>query len=812
MEFIGEHLLPGRLGHFCAVLCFAASLVAMVSFFKATRTDIPDDKAAWLRLARIAFLTDIVAVLVVVATIFFILTHHDYEYYYAWNHSSNEMQQRFLFAAFWESSEGSFLLWTFWNCVLGLVLMARAGKWQAPVMTVLSFTQFCLASMILGIYFFQAKLGTNPFILMREFENGAPMFQDPHYMQSAVMQDGRGLNPLLQNYWMVIHPPVLFLGFASTIVPFAYAASALWTKSYKDWIKPALPWALFSAAVLGTGVMMGAAWAYESLTFGGFWAWDPVENASMVPWLVMICGIHTAVAFKHTGHSLRITFAFFLLSFLLILYSTFLTRSGILGDTSVHSFTDLGMNTQLVLFLAVFVIPATVLFVVRYKVIPTVVKEEAVDAREFWMFVGSLLLFLAALYIIALTSIPVYNKLFGQRVAPPEDGLYVYNKVMVLVVVVIGILIAVTQYLKYKNTGAPYFWKKIGLPTIAALALSGLLLGFGHFDYLKYGEGYLIAIYVALAAAVYAVVANAGYIWVGLRGKMKAAGASVAHVGFGLMLMGILISTSKKKVISENTSGIAIPGLTDAKGKPEDPYENLTLVKGTDFRMGDYRVAYTGDSAGGPKDAKDYFRLHFTRAEPKEDFVIYPDAFINPKGDEGGILANPAAKHYFDRDIFIYLTSLPNRSATEDTTTFRDHSLKPGDTLFYSSGLMVLNRIVLGTDGREGIDVAPGDSVITADVTVHARDSALYKARPAMLIRQGRLTFYPDTVMAQGLVLRFTGASAKGLTLGVRESNSVLDFVTIKAYIFPFINLLWLGTLVMVTGLVMSVVRRVRRG
>ncbi|MDV7399460.1 cytochrome c biogenesis protein CcsA, partial [Arthrospira platensis SPKY1] len=98
---------------------------------------------------------------------------------------------------------------------------------------------------------------------------------------------GSGLNPLLQNYWMTIHPPTLFLGFASTAIPFAYAIAGLWTKEHQAWLKPALPWALFSGAILGTGILMGGAWAYEALSFGGYWAWDPVENMSLVPWLIL---------------------------------------------------------------------------------------------------------------------------------------------------------------------------------------------------------------------------------------------------------------------------------------------------------------------------------------------------------------------------------------------------------------------------------------------------------------------------------------------------------------------------------------------
>ena len=201
----------------------------------------------------------------------------------------------------------------------------------------------------------------------------------PDYMLS--IKDGNDLNPLFQNYWMVIHPPVLFMGFASTIVPFAFAIAGLWKKKFGEWTKPALPWALFSAAVFGVGIMMGAMWAYESLTFGGYWAWDPVENASLVPWLVLISGIHTLLIYKHTGHSLRATHLFFILVFGFILYSTFLTRSGYSGGNFSTCFYFGSGNelafTDLLLALAIAFVPAFVLFFNRYKDIPAIQKEES---------------------------------------------------------------------------------------------------------------------------------------------------------------------------------------------------------------------------------------------------------------------------------------------------------------------------------------------------------------------------------------------------------------------------------------------------
>ena len=214
--------------------------------------------------------------------------------------------------------------------------------------------------------------------------------------------------------------------------------------------------------------MMGAAWAYESLTFGGYWAWDPVENASMVPWLVLVAGIHTMLIFKHTGHSVKASYFFLVLSFLLVLYSTFLTRTGVLGDTSVHSFTGEGKSLywHLILMMITFAVIPLVLYIRNRKGIPVIVKEESMQSREFWMFVGSLLFFVSAVYIIVLTSLPFINGIFGTNWAIGQDVEYVYNRVMILVAFVLGMLTAITQYLKYKDTPRKYFMGKILKPTI----------------------------------------------------------------------------------------------------------------------------------------------------------------------------------------------------------------------------------------------------------------------------------------------------------------------------------------------------------
>ena len=801
MDYTGEHLMPGFLGHFFITLSFVASLVATLSYFKVVQTSSETDKASWKKLARASFLIEVLSVFAIFGILFYIIYNHLFEYKYAWQHSSRSLEVKYLLSCFWEGQEGSFLLWSMWHCILGCLLIRTGRQWEAPVMTVVSFAQFCLATMIAGLYFFNWRLGSNPFVLLRN-EMDAPIFSQPNYL--SFIKDGNDLNPLLQNYWMVIHPPVLFLGFASTIIPFAFAIAGLWTKKFGEWVKPALPWALFSAAVLGTGIMMGGAWAYESLNFGGYWAWDPVENASLVPWLTLVGGIHAMLIYKHTGHSLRATHFLLLIAFSLVLYSTFLTRSGVLGDTSVHAFTDLGMNFQLLAFLFVFLIPTFILYSNRYKEIPHIVKEEQTSSREFWMFIGSLIFFLTALFITIATSLPVINKIFGSNFTMGEDVVFAYNRVIIFVAIIIGILTAVTQYLKYKQTDVNFIRKKITWPTIIAIIASTLVLSFANLNYREHGNGFLGAIWFAMVCSIYAVIANTAYIWVGVKGKLLLSGGSIAHLGFGLLLVGILISSSKKEVLSWNTSGIFVPLGENSK---ERPGENLTLVRGVPTTMGNYNVTYERDSVH-PKKPLWYYELLFKSKSGNEQFVLKPNAFVNYKGNQG-LMANPDAKHYWDHDIFTYITSLPDPEKNKDTASFKPKSLKKGDTAFYSNGFYVLENVIAKDNIPTG-GLSPTDKVFMATVKVYSKNNTSYVSQPLLIDKSENLFPVQDTVMSENLIFRLDRVDSDKIQLGVKESNSVMHYITLKAYKFPFINLVWAGVIIMVTGIAISIVRRVQ--
>jgi len=463
------------------------------------------------------------------------------------------------------------------------------------------------------------------------------------------------------------------------------------------------------------------------------------------------------------------------------------------------------MTLQLILFVLVFFIPAMVLFFMRYKSIPAINKEESTYSREFWMFIGSLVLFLASLIITAKTSVPVYNKITGSNIAPAEDPVFAYNQIQIFVAIILGLLTATVQYFKYKETSNSYFGKKIWLPTLIALIISIAISVFGNIDFTKKGIGFLGAIHVAIFAAVYSVVANAAYIFIVLKGKIKIAGASVAHIGFGLVLLGILISSSKKDVLSKNTTGIAV----FKKDKNEDPAENITLFKGLPTDMGRYMVTYVSDSFN-TQERKRFFQIDFKSKDGKDQFQLYPDLIKGNKGMEG-YSANPSSQHYWYKDIFVYISAFEENTKT-DTSTYHNKELKVGDTVFYSNGLMILNKVSKNPEEQKS-RYAPDELSVFLDFTVISKDGRRYSAAPGVAIKGQTLRELPDTVKSQSIAIRFnkiTDQNTGKFEIGIRESTAISDLITLKVYEFPMINVLWIGIVVMTIGFGMAIYQRLK--
>ncbi|RYZ55777.1 MAG: hypothetical protein EOP49_02155, partial [Sphingobacteriales bacterium] len=751
-QFLNENLRPGQLGHFFVIIAFVGSLFSAFTYFKAARTELksPDDSRGWLILGRNGFIIHTAAVLGVFLALYYIIANHLFEYNYAFQHSSKALPMKYLLSCFWEGQEGSFMLWAFWHSLLGLVVMKTAGQMESRVMTVVSIVQLALATMLLGFHFGDSiKVGTTPFLLLRHAMQDAPIFSQANYM--SFIQDGNGLNPLLQNYWMVIHPPVLFLGFASTMIPFAYAIAALWKGEYQTWIKPTWVWSLFAAAFLGVGIMMGGAWAYESLTFGGYWAWDPVENASLVPWLTLIAGLHTLIIFKVTRRSLPITFILLCLTYVLIWYSTFLTRTGVLGDTSVHAFTGEGKSLywHLIVVLMVLLISIGLMIGYRWKSMPRVAGEEATGSREFWMFIGSFVLLLSAIQISISTSIPVWAPLAkwltGKDIAPPLEPVQHYNSIQVWVAIIIGGLTASVLYLKFKQTDMKTAWRRLLKTAALSLVLTVAIALLQKINVIQY--------VLLLFVSVFAIVATINYALV-IQKQLKKMGAAISHLGFGLVLLGILLSSFNKEVISFNTLGVMLDfGKKTAAENAKESAENVILYKDVPVVIGEYWATYQGDSLSS-SDPRTFYKVRYERKDTAsgkvlEAFTLYPDAFVNPKGQEG-LIANPASKHYLHKDIFTYVTSVVDPTKKTNPDEYKSYTVKKGDSVFLSNGFIVFE------DFEDATYSNAGNIKVKARLSVFDLKGKVGEMRPVYAIQNNAEQAYEeDSIGAMSIHARF---------------------------------------------------------
>lgn len=763
IQYIGEHLLPGRLGHFFVVLALVSALLSMLSFRKSV---LLPEESSWKRLARISWGIHALSILTIIGLLFYVMVNQMYEYNYAWHHVSDDLPMKYIFSAFWEGQEGSFLLWMFWHVVLGSVVIWTAKRWESGVMTWLSLVQIILVSMIAGIYFADDfRMGSSPFLLLRDTMQ-APIFSNPNYLS---LIEGNGLNPLLQNYWMTIHPPTLFLGFASVTIPFCFAMTGLWEKDHTAWLKPAMPWTLFSAGILGLGILMGGAWAYEALSFGGYWAWDPVENMSLVPWLVLLAAMHANFIARHTGLSIKTTYIFYILSFLLVVYSTFLTRSGILGDESVHAFTEMGLEWQLVGFIVIFFGLGTYFLWSRNSGIPVVHQEEKIQSREFWMFVGSMVLVFASVLITFTTSIPVWNKLidlYGSIMnkgdmtpyhkAMPLDPVDHHNRFQLWNAVLVALLSSAAQVLRFNamgwDTHRSKFIRHMAISAVGSAVLTYLLSLWINLPSWQY--------IILLAAASFGIISNIDYVISFGRRTLPAMASALSHGGFAIMLIGIMASGLNKRIISENR--FAQEGLAEGLNTGE----NAFLIRNMPMFMNDYWVTYKSDTLTG---LTRYYEIEFVKTNEKGDtiehFTTHPDILYNRQLTKVAT-ANPNTKRYLDRDIFTYVAGLPpevqdraNLKQVDSMLHYNLRYLAPGDTARFGGYTVRLDSIMLGSLNKE-YEPEEDDLVLSGILTISdstgTQNTRIY---PTLIVRKGLLYSLSDQINAYGLRSRLRAAS-----------------------------------------------------
>jgi cytochrome c-type biogenesis protein CcmF len=836
-----EDNFHGLLGHFFIILSFVSALAVAWAYYR--QSNIKNDNNSWLGFARITYGVHVAAVIAVIFILFFITAKHKFQYHYVWNYSSRSLPGQYILSSFWHGQEGSFLLWIFWNAVLGLIVIKISNKkWEAPVMTIFAIVQVFLCSMLLGVVLpgIDLKIGSSPFLLLKEAMPELPVWQ---MNANFVPEDGKGMNPLLQNYWMVIHPPTLFLGFATTLVPFSYMIAGLWQGKYSEWIKPSLAWSIVSALILGIGILMGAYWAYETLNFGGYWNWDPVENAVYVPWLVMVAAIHTQIANRNSGTAIKASIILIISQFILILYSTFLTRSGILGNASVHSFTDLGLSGQLLIYMFTFVAISVAICVYHWKKIPTDTREYDSYSREFWIFMGATVLCLAAFQVIFTTSIPVFNKIaeslgFVSNMALPADPIAHYSKFQLWAFIIIAILTGIGQYVWWGRLKKLGWFKAFVNTALTAFILTAIIINVEHVYNIEYG--------LLLFAGLFSIIGNGTIIFNMLKGNYKLSGGAVTHIGVALMLLGVLFSAGYSKVVSLNASGLTISNKDEAftKNNDKENKENISLWQNVPQKMAEYTLTYKGmrmkarsmpnylkpnqieviegdfraiameDLTAEGKvyyktgdtleifDENRYYEIDF-RDDKGKITTLYPRFQLNK---QMGNVSSPALKHKFSSDIYTYVSLAPNLEEREWSKT-EQKAVSVQDTFFINDYVAQLQGIQRITSVKD-VQLGPNDVAVKAVVKVMGPNFREYMLEPTYIIKDGLVAMPPFENEELGIRIRLSKIDPQTGLFSFAINTTQRDYVVIKALEKPWINLLWIGTGILVIGMLMAAVRR----
>ena len=817
------HYFEGQLGHLFVIIAFVSSLTSAVAFFKGKNKE-----QSWVKLGEFLFYIHVLAVLGVMIILLYIINQNYFEYHYVFRHSSKLLPIYYKISCLWEGQEGSFLLWIFWNALLGIVIIRTNKFWKAPVMWLVAVNQLFLTSMILGVVVFEFKIGSSPFMLLRDVLD-APIFNvNPNF----IPDDGNGLNPLLQNYWMVIHPPTLFLGFSAAFIPFAYCMSGLLMNKKTEWIRPTLPWAQFAATILGIGILMGAYWAYETLNFGGYWNWDPVENAIYVPWLILIASIHVMIAYKKSQAALRISWILTIASFILILYATFLTRSGILGTSSVHSFTDLGLSGQLLVYLLSFLVFSIFLIIKKWNSIEVVNKQISFYSREFWVFFGVAVLCFMSFQVLVNTSIPVYNQIasligFELNMAPAVDTHKAYSMPQLILSVFLLIMSGTGQFFWWKKMDKKKFKSAITIPVLLSLVLSTLIIVIGKITAPEY--------VFLLIASIYSVVANTSILISVANSNITFSAGSIAHIGIALMLIGILSSSGYSNILSKNYTSMVW-----SKEFPEEVNrDNLLLFINEPRQMHQYSMTYKGirkltkekgyidqnkliftsnplkvverqgdiyDTLTLINSENSYFEVKYVDQSNGKKFTLYPRVQINNKMDM--IVYSPDIKKNLSADIYTHVRTFPDPEQEADWSKAVEIKVKIGDTFFINDYVATLEKIQ-PINTIEGVPIDENDIAVKAIVNVQG-EYKNYISEPIFIIKskESLAGSIEDHVYDLALKLSIKNIIPDEDAIIFNMQSTQKDWIIMEAVKKPWINILWLGTFLLILGLVIAMIRR----
>lgn len=516
------------------------------------------------------------------ATLFVAILGDDFSVAYVISYSSIDLPLLYKFSAFWAGQQGSFLLWLAIHACVG-ILLVRSGRMTAA--------------------------GRSIYHLLTAMLTVLVLIKSPFVPADVIVFDGHGMNPLLQDPWMAVHPPIIFAGYALLAVPFVYSIESMIKNPMDgDFLIPMRRWTLIAWAFLGAGIFIGGYWAYKVLGWGGYWGWDPVENSSLVPWLLACVLLHLIAVARERCGALYLVHLAAIFSYAFVLYGTFLTRSGILGDFSVHSFAGSEIGLYIALANAVVLLFGLGILTVRIERLPKGAVYEQHRSRDFFVLLGMLLIVFIVAIVFFGMSMPLISGLLGESAAV-DTNYYVRTSLPIAVPLVLLMALGVLL---------PYGSGRIARPVwIFVISVGGGILAglVGATDILSV----LLSTFAVLAVAA-AIEA--------FRRQQIGLGGMVAHVGAGLAFLAFILSGTG----SQTTTVILIPD------EPQEVYGHTIIYRGQMFAESGNEKSYRYEVDGVLYEAVTKLRANGEDAarEPAIARSIVGDLYIAPSPTSGG--------------------------------------------------------------------------------------------------------------------------------------------------------------------------------
>lgn len=680
-----------------------------------------------------------------------------FQFAYVFSHSDKAAPLAYKIAGVWGGQEGSFLLWAVSALLFGLIAAPKTGIYRRWF--TISYAGFLATLAAILAY-------ESPFKL--NLIEGKPL----------VPPDGAGLTPALMNYWVTIHPPTIFLGFGAGSVLLCWALAALLVNNLDDWVKMIRPWAILATTLLGLGLCMGGFWAYETLGWGGFWAWDPVENTSFVPWCLGVAFIHglfVQAARRKWHYANAMLAAFTCLSFW---YGTFLTRSGFLGDTSVHSFAEMDRSALWILTtlklsgIAIFLTVWTVRLVQARRAAapeplladPGIKRDHAYGSAA-WLLTG---LAIAAGFGM---SVPLAMSLTGRQPKVVEEALY--HQVVVWLFVPIMILIGIGPFLSWRGMGLRQILSRTSHIFALALGFTGFSMIWARHP--VYGVGlepnaaidFPFGLQVPLLPwmaflvflCMFAFIANAwriGELW---RRDKPSLGGLVSHTGIAILMCGLIVSRGFERS------------------------EKLAIQEGQPARSQEYTITYKGPTS----DYMDRFnRVRFEMVGEDEEYVATPGLYyIRQPSGELEPMVWPHIQHNFIYDT--YFTLGPMQFEATEPLTFKKGETKRIEDDYIITYQGMTRKGEAGMQGAEfgarlRVESLKGVAETTPTLRI-GKDGLERDAAP----------FSDDLIV----FLDRVDAKDESATIQLHWSKPVFP---VELFYKPMTGLVWLGTGIMTLG------------